>query len=149
MHTTHTLHTHSTEQVAIKVIDKLKLDDHSRRLLSNEVVCMEQLDHPNILSLFEVIDTFHKVYIVTEFARGGDLQQRVNGQGPMGEEDGKIIFVQLVSAVEHMVRDLCVCVGLCVCVCACTLYVGCGCVHVCGVWVCVSVWGMGVCLCGV
>ena len=83
---------------------------------------MEQLDHPNILSLFEVIDTFHKMYIVTEFASSGDMQERVNGLGPMGEEEGRIIFVQLVSAVEHMVRGVYVCV--CVC-CVQVLFVCC------------------------
>lgn len=89
----------------MKVIDKLKLDDHSRRLLSNEVSCMEQLDHPNILCLFEVIDTYHRMYIVTEYASGGDLQGRVNAQGPLGEEEGRFIFLQLVSAIDHMVRQ--------------------------------------------
>ena len=94
----------TTEKVAVKVIDKLQLDDRARRLLSNEVSCMEQLDHPNVLSLFEVIDTFHKMYIVTEYASGGDLQGRVNNQGPMREDEGRLLFAQLVSAVDHMVR---------------------------------------------
>ena len=89
---------------------------------------MEQLDHPNILSLFEVIDTFHKMYIVTEFASSGDMQERVNGLGPMGEEEGRIIFVQLVSAVEHMVRG----VYVCVCVlCTSTVRVLCVVCYVC------------------
>ena len=53
---THTLSLLTSEKVAVKIIDKTKLDEDSRRLLSREIVCMEWLDHPNIIRLYEVID---------------------------------------------------------------------------------------------
>lgn len=91
------------EKVAIKIIDKGKLDDQSRKILSREIMCMEQLSHRNIIRLFEVIETFSHLYLVMECAAEGDIQNRVNKEGPFSDNDGKRIFVQIASAIHYMV----------------------------------------------
>ncbi len=45
---------YNIEKVAIKVMEKAKMDQHSQRLLAREISNMEQLHHPNIIRLFEV-----------------------------------------------------------------------------------------------
>ena len=93
------------EKVAIKIIDKTKLDEHARRLLSREITCMERLDHSNVIRLFEVIDTFPRLHIVMECASEGDLHVKVVNDGPFNESNGRSIFIQVVSAINHMVRS--------------------------------------------
>ena len=41
-------------QVAVKIIDKTRLDVENRRKVAREVEIMKQLDHPNIIQLFQV-----------------------------------------------------------------------------------------------
>ena len=105
-------HTHTSEKVAIKIIDKSKLDEPSRRLLSREICCMECLDHPNIIRLFEVIETFPTLYIMMECAAEGDLHAKITKDGPFKEEAGRRVFVQVASALNHMVSMLFYCCGI-------------------------------------
>ncbi|XP_022702960.1 serine/threonine-protein kinase NIM1-like, partial [Varroa jacobsoni] len=89
-------------KVAIKIIDKGKLDQKTHRMLTREISTMEALHHPNAIRLYEVVETLSKVYLVMEFAEGGELFKRISSKGAYPERDAKIIFTQICSAVDHM-----------------------------------------------
>jgi serine/threonine protein kinase len=52
-------HTITNVKVAVKIIDKTRLDVENRRKVAREVEIMKQLDHPNIIQLFQVMETAH------------------------------------------------------------------------------------------
>lgn len=64
---------------------------------------MERLDHPNVIRLFEVNETFTHMNIAMECASEGDLQDRVVKDGPMSESNARPVFSQVVAAMRHMV----------------------------------------------
>ncbi|KAI8774057.1 serine/threonine-protein kinase NIM1 [Biomphalaria glabrata] len=96
------IHALTKEKVAIKILDKTKLDQKTQRLLSREITSMERLHHPNIIRLYEVVETLAKLHIIMEYAGGGELFTKISNEGRLPEADAKSIFAQLVSAVEHM-----------------------------------------------
>lgn len=42
-------------------------------MLKNEINNIKELDHPNILKMFEFFEDEKRFYIVTELCSGGDL----------------------------------------------------------------------------
>ena len=65
---------------------------------------MERLDHPNIIKLYEVIDSLPRMHMVMEYAPGGELFDHIIKNGHYSEENARPIFAQVVSAILHMVK---------------------------------------------
>lgn len=96
-------HQLTRDNVAVKIVDRSRLDARAQQMLSSEVLTLESLHHPNILRLFEVIDMWNRVYLVTEFIAGGELYNKISLDGPVREEQAIVLFRQLLDAVKYMV----------------------------------------------
>lgn len=96
------IHVLTKDKVAIKILDKTKLDGKTQRLLSREISSMENLHHPNVIRLFEVIETLTKLHLVMEFANGGELFTKISTEGKLSEKTTKRMFSQIVAALDHM-----------------------------------------------
>ncbi|XP_054469069.1 serine/threonine-protein kinase NIM1 [Anoplopoma fimbria] len=95
-------HALTKDKVALKILDKTRLDSQAQRLLSKEITSMECLHHPNLVCLYEVVETPSRLYLVLEYAGGGDLHNRIYTEGKLSDNTSKITFAQILSAIKYM-----------------------------------------------
>ncbi|XP_074440005.1 MAP/microtubule affinity-regulating kinase 3 isoform X20 [Larus michahellis] len=88
-------------EVAVKIIDKAQLNPTSLQKLFREVRIMKILNHPNIVKLFEVIEKEKTLYLVMEYASGGEVFDYLVAHGRMKEKEARAKFRQIVSAVQY------------------------------------------------
>ncbi|XP_038616684.1 serine/threonine-protein kinase MARK1 isoform X1 [Tachyglossus aculeatus] len=94
-------HVLTGREVAVKIIDKTQLNPTSLQKLFREVRIMKILNHPNIVKLFEVIETEKTLYLVMEYASGGEVFDYLVAHGRMKEKEARAKFRQIVSSVQY------------------------------------------------
>ena len=66
------------EPVAFKVLNKHKIRKLGmQEKVKREVKAMKKLQHPNIICLYQVIDTTSDIFLAMELASGGDMYDRI------------------------------------------------------------------------
>ncbi|XP_061449408.1 serine/threonine-protein kinase SIK3 isoform X2 [Rhineura floridana] len=87
-------------KVAIKIIDKTQLDEENLKKIFREVQIMKMLCHPHIIRLYQVMETERMIYLVTEYASGGEIFDHLVAHGRMAEKEARKKFQQIVAAVH-------------------------------------------------
>ncbi|CAH1231236.1 TSSK1B [Branchiostoma lanceolatum] len=97
------------KDVAVKIINKrVAGKDFLQRFLPRELAIVQRLKHPNIVKVYQIIDTPDKVYTVMEEAPHGDLLEYVQTRGAMSERRARETFRELAEAVSYChAQDIC------------------------------------------
>ncbi len=87
---------------AARAIKKIKMKYISdMKAFKQELNCLKELDHPNILKLYEYFLDKEYIYLVTELCEGGDFFEKITQNGSFNEEKTAFYFKQLLQALNH------------------------------------------------
>ncbi|MBA0860365.1 hypothetical protein Goshw_016888 [Gossypium schwendimanii] len=99
-------------EVAVKEIDKKLLSSKVSESLLKEISILSTINHPNIIQLFEAIETEDRIFLVLEYCDGGDLAAYIQRYGKVSEEVARHLMRQLAAGLQvlqekHLIhRDL-------------------------------------------
>lgn len=77
----------SCTPVALKMYKKSKLSVLNRRQVEREIAIHSSLNHPHIVDFYAAFEDDEKIYLVQEYASGGDLFDEVKRRGGRLPED--------------------------------------------------------------
>ncbi|CAG9335081.1 unnamed protein product [Blepharisma stoltei] len=88
---------------AVKVVSKQALGkDHMTHTFKlKEIQVLKQLDHPNILKVFQIFEDKKSFYVIMEFCSGGELFNKIVKKRIFTEQEAAKIMYQLFSAVAY------------------------------------------------
>jgi len=90
------------ERFAVKVIEKLNLDEKEQEALHTEIAVLRIVRHPNILQLKNVFETRRQMFIITNVVSGGDLHERLEKEKRFSESKARVTFMKLIGVIAYL-----------------------------------------------
>uniref|UniRef100_A0A8I3X1D4 non-specific serine/threonine protein kinase n=1 Tax=Callithrix jacchus TaxID=9483 RepID=A0A8I3X1D4_CALJA len=91
-------HLLSGTRVAVKTIHKTGFLTSHR-----EMTILKSVHHPNIIKLYQIINTTEVCHLIMEYASGGSLSDWIQHNIVM-EKEARVIFQQMLSAMRYLHR---------------------------------------------
>lgn len=89
-------------KVALKILNKLEIKEKgSLKAVNREIKILKTLSHPNVVRLYEIIETSTNLILVMEYMSGGELYNIVESH-KISEEQAKEFFNQILMGIEHV-----------------------------------------------
>ena len=89
---------------ALKEISKEKMqnNEESSLELKNEIEILKNIDHPNIMKIFEFFEDDNNIYLINEFCGGGDVASLHDKYGEFPEFLLKFVMSQVFLAISFL-----------------------------------------------
>jgi calcium-dependent protein kinase len=62
---------------------------------------LKELDHPNIVKIFEFFECEKRYYLVQEICKGGELFEEVLKRGKFTERDSAVLIKQILQCMNY------------------------------------------------
>jgi 5'-AMP-activated protein kinase catalytic alpha subunit len=97
------VHSLTNEQVAIKILEKAKINSREdKERMNREIAIMKRISHYNIAKLYQVVETKFITYLIQENVPGKDLLEHITKKGKLTEVEACKFFHQMISALDYI-----------------------------------------------
>lgn len=93
---------HNKKFVALKIIDRKKLNLILQKHVKFEIILLQKLNHPNIVKFYETFSNEDSIFISLEYCSGGNLQQYIRKHDKVSENSVQKIALQLFSILNEL-----------------------------------------------
>ena len=89
---------------AMKTVKKQSIQANARlkTLFDTEIHIMSKIKHPNILHLYEYLETNNNFYLVIDFCNNGDMETHLKKHQFLGEEESVYFLMQVMNGFKEL-----------------------------------------------
>ena len=69
--------------------------------IRNEIESLKNLEHPNIIKIYEFYEDAESYYIITDICSGGELFHEIQRRGRFSEADAAVLMKSILSCVNY------------------------------------------------
>jgi len=97
------VHNFSNEKVAVKILEKARIKGIADiQRVHREIGILKVVNHKHVIKLYEILESPRELYLITEYAEGGELFDYIVKQKRIKEQEAKIIFGQVISGIAYL-----------------------------------------------
>lgn len=97
------MHTLTGEKVAVKILEKDKIQDVADvERVAREIHILKIVRHPNVIQLYEIIETEKQLYLIMEQCGGGELFDYIVAHHKVKEKKACLFFQQIISGIDYI-----------------------------------------------
>ena len=89
--------------MAVKILEKDRIIDSADvDRVAREIHILKILRHPVVVQLYEIVETEKELYLIMEYARGGELFDYIVSHKRVREKDAAKFLQQILSGIEYL-----------------------------------------------
>jgi len=90
---------------AVKIMEKSEAKAEMNKEVIDEYLALKELDHPNLIRAYELIEDDSAFYIITDLCQGGDMLDELDkleeSGGFLKEEDAAVLVNNILSCINY------------------------------------------------
>ena len=100
------IHQITHEKVAIKILEKDKIKEQADvTRVMREIQILKIVRHPNIVQLYEIIETSRQLFLIMEYAPGGELFDYIVKKKRVQDKEACRFLHQILAGIEYLHKN--------------------------------------------
>ena len=89
--------------MAIKILEKSRIREQADiDRVVREIKILKEIDHPNFVKLYEIIENQDRIYLIMEYASGGELFDFIVSKDRLSEKVACMFYNQILDGIEYL-----------------------------------------------
>lgn len=97
-------HASTGDVFAVKTVKKSSINSNPKlkSLFDTEINIMSKISHPNVLHLYEYLETGNNFYLIIDYCNNGDMESHVKKFNFLGEEESVYFLMQIMNGFKEL-----------------------------------------------
>ena len=70
--------------------------------ITREIAILKKIKHPNLIQLYEIIESGKNIYLIMEYAPNGELFEYIVSKSKLPEKEAAKFYLEILNGIEYL-----------------------------------------------